>query len=708
MVKTDWTLRDTVKPDDFNDIGREINQFKDRLDNADTSPITLQPGLQVIQAERDARLRLDQIEGKTEINGLGRIGLIGVESPYVINTSGNLLPPFYEWTGRYSFQVKEPYTASSGSINGQVIYIDIPVVSGVHYTLGFDSLKCKYVAVHDNSSTIPIEEMYLVKVERATSDDSQCHFQFVGPSTGTVRVHIYGYDLQAEIDGVDRQTLPAYELRAMGPTLTRGAEFSSSKNQHRSMLAFQTELHANPTDGSNPDILFEQDGEYRKLAKWKKVVLDGAWAWESHDQASGYKVARITGGKVSGFADSSPVNKFVTKYNGVSLPWIDQAADEGAFWNDLNFMGGSFLVVIMNTDSGWGDDYTPTQDEIKAYFNGWRMCDGNTTDLYTVATGQVKCWGPIANPQNFINSTGWIDFVFGNVPTSKAPASSYIGVVYEYHPYNLLYRLAKETVEPVVTEGSLLLSEGDNMIEVGTGIVLRESIRPTSNGESPSPYYVINQPTHGSALSNKTNQILDVYQANRLDRGWAIRSNQGIWTYGGGDAVRLVSSVDISDKSYAVTYIKLDKSPVVPITGTLAVNEKAQISDLTAGVTEALQRVSVVEQKKAEKDAPAPEWITPTLLNGWAAQNLIGYMIKDGIVYIRGGATGGAIGNPMFYLPNGYRPSTGRIFAVSSRTAGSDSYVHSRVIIGVDGAVTLGVGGNNFVSFDGIIFLAEQ
>lgn len=118
-------------------------------------------------------------------------------------------------------------------------------------------------------------------------------------------------------------------------------------------------------------------------------------------------------------------------------------------------------------------------------------------------------------------------------------------------------------------------------------------------------------------------------------------------------------------KAYSVTYIKLDKSPIQQITGTLAANEKVQISDLTAGVTEALQRMSVVEQKKAEKDAPPkmPEWIFPTLLNGWVLSSNGGFptqYFKDdnGIVYINGIVNGGATDTIIFTLPIGFRPKT--------------------------------------------------
>ena len=63
----------------------------------------------------------------------------------------------------------------------------------------------------------------------------------------------------------------------------------------------------------------------------------------------------------------------IVKYNGTLLNTLDTGA-----WGTVNdqwgidITAGHLLITVSNTDSGWGDDYTPTADEIKAYFNGWR------------------------------------------------------------------------------------------------------------------------------------------------------------------------------------------------------------------------------------------------------------------------------------------------------------------------------------------------
>lgn len=60
------------------------------------------------------------------------------------------------------------------------------------------------------------------------------------------------------------------------------------------MLALQTDLYADPLTGENADEVFEKDGKYFKLAKWKKIVLDGSLDWTSHGKYNGtYKAVKL-------------------------------------------------------------------------------------------------------------------------------------------------------------------------------------------------------------------------------------------------------------------------------------------------------------------------------------------------------------------------------------------------------------------------------
>ncbi|GGF86956.1 hypothetical protein [Paenibacillus aceti] len=540
---------------------KDIDALSDRLNAASTSKLTLQPGLQTIKAARDARFNIGSIKGKSEINGQGRRGIIGVENPYI-------------------------FRRASKSADAEIL----------------------------------------------------------------------------------------------------------------SMLAFQTELHANPDTGADADELYEKNGQYFRRAKWRKVVLDGTQPFTFRQSRPGLKEVWIDDSLRWANQGNAA---FAIKYDGTQMKFGSSAnLPAGQIYLDIN----SLLLSISNADSGWGDAYTPTADEIKAYFNGWRMCDGNTSQLYTGAVGEVKCWGAIAHPSNVIGSNGWFGYVLHDVPTCIAPVTG----GYEYHPYNLLYRLGTDVVEPVAHEGCLTLSEGDNAIEVGTGIVLRERTNPYIN--TGLGYVGINAPSSpnypGSGLKNKLDRFLEIFKNSAVDKGWNVQKAN----YGGGNeyADISLSSYDPS-AAYSVTYLKLDKSPVVPITGEIAANEKAQLVDLTAGVAEALHGVSVLAMEKAEKDAPG--WITPTLLNGWiryGAKGTIAKYYKDqfGLVHIVGLISNGVLGTVVFQLPVGYRPKLQYNFGIVGSNIGTKVPMHCSV--NPTGEIIVQGTANEWTSLDGIVFEAEQ
>ncbi|MNH66520.1 hypothetical protein D3C73_185530 [compost metagenome] len=640
--------------------------IEDRLDTADSDPVTLQPGLQVVNSAKDTRFKLDVIKGKTEINGQGRVGIIGVENPYVIATSGNPLPPFYEWgVPEGSPKIKNPYSVEVSNVNK--IEIALPVIGGQTYNLSVKSsaVSGRLFVRYNTETVIDI-----------TGSAGELKGTFIAPQGAKeVAVRLLG----TSTDSVIMSDIMVYV----------GIEVKPFKPQRKSMLAFQAELHANPTDGSDPDVLFEHGGQYNKLAKWKKVVLDGSLKYGYFGSVGNAKVVYVD--SLPAAIPSTPQG-VLTKYNGAQL--INNL--EGvAGWPgaDVWQMGASgynvLYLSISNADSGWGPNYTPTQDEIKAYFSGWRMfLLGQWTNIPYDGTG-TKAWVRITDTPGGAPEHGY---------QTTVPNYSYIG----FNPYNLLYRFSKEIVEPVVFEGCLTLTEGDNTVEVGTGIVLRERANPNSYSS------VSNINDQASKLSKPTNSILRVYRDSDPDFRWSLLTNSS----GYGGAVAQLTDLYDQSAAYSVTYIKLDKSPITPVTGALSANEKAQISDLTAGVAEALQRVSVVEQKKAEKDAPG--WIAPTLLNGWA--NIVGsntpagyFRDTMGFVHLRGSITGG-ISTPwtvIFKLPTGYRPKYNNMIPTYTNDS-SGTQVLGSLSINNSGDVQIYIGAVGNFSLDGITFLAEQ
>ncbi len=655
-----------------------ITALENRLDSADTIDLTLQPGLQVVNAAKDARFNLGQIEGKTEINYDGRIGLIGVENLYAIRYGENLLPPFYKWVvsaGATSTDaVIDPYllqkTVPSAAQPTEIV---VPVLGGQHLTLSYESSDS--VAAYINIQWLDRDRSPI-----SWTDQNEGGQTVLSPDN-------------ARFARVTATTLSAGTFTFKNPTLTLGTDPKTFKPREDSMLAFQTELHANPDDGSDPDVLFEREGQYFKLAKWKKVTIDGSIKW-------GASPASFYGFKVIGtLPDQFPRWKLysekATKYDGLIL----KTATSGGSWatngadTTETSIDGSFYISISNADSGWGDDYTPMQDEIRAYFMGYQMgyLNGSAFAAPYNGTG-TKVWRAI------VGDTGSGSSTLPTSPSSVAIAAGWV-------PYQLVYQLASPTVEPVVSEGCLTLNEGDNQVEVGTGFVLRESVRV--NSTSGISYINADYP-----FNSKPYDIKEVYRENYSDPEWKVsyRPDTDPYYERNGRAFAYIPTV-LYDSSapYSVTYLKLDKSPTQPIIGTMAANEKAQISDLTTGVAEALQRVSVVEMKKTDKDTPAV-LITPTLLNGWEQYplyHLVGYY-KDslGIVHLTGLVRKGSANTVIFTLPQCYRPITTLIFAVF----GQGKAV--RIDVQAGGNVHLNhtpwYPDTDWVSLDGISFLAEQ
>lgn len=448
-----------------------------------------------------------------------------------------------------------------------------------------------------------------------------------------------------------------------------------------SLIAFGgVELHANPTDGSEPDILREVNGRYEVTRLWREILLNGSLPWVFQDSFTGFKRVSI----LRTYFGDLPANSAQmagVKYNG--LPLISNYNVPTAA--DVVGSGPSYLnVSISSADSGWGDSYTPSTDEIKAYFNGWRMYNGASgvaTNPYNGTAGQTKGWVEIWSAGNPV----------GVLPTTIPPG---------WTPYQLLYRLATPTAETVQEDGSLSLLEGDNFIEVGSGYVSRERV----NIAQGVGWYINHKPLPASKLKYLLDRFIGIFKNGSNDTdNWKTNStgnNATMYAYGNYYA-ETSGPIDPA-ASYSVSYIKLDKSPVPSVVGSYAATEKGQLRDLTDGVTEALARVSVVEAKKTEKDASTV--IYPTLLNSWVSNSgePVSYRKFNNMVFITGRISGGAagIGVLLFKLPSGFRPASSLTCATAINAGGS--LVLGEIVIAVDGSVLLYVSGNTYVDLASI------
>jgi hypothetical protein len=166
----------------------------------------------------------------------------------------------------------------------------------------------------------------------------------------------------------------------------------------------ETTLHS--LYGLQDELIRDIDGKLKKLARFREVELNGSRLY-------GPGVTGLVGYKeVSTSVSSSEYAVYqgeVAKYDGKIL-YNRREVDKSNGDQQALHANGNLYITILNIDSGWGDNYQPTADEIKAYFYGWRMRDG-IGNVYS-GTG-TKYWSTIAS--------GGMSTALSTLPTYEAP-----------------------------------------------------------------------------------------------------------------------------------------------------------------------------------------------------------------------------------------------------------------------------------------------
>jgi len=602
-----------------------------------------------------------------------------VNAVYIENKGKNLLPPFSEWTIHTNSVVNGPYslnhTTSSASAESSFVYV--PVIVGQSYTLSFSGNGKAIIAYLDNSTGIIGRKVVNGGTAVTFTPPAGCVFAAVN----------FG-----NLSSVTDETNPATYVYAAGtftftdPMLNIGSEALPFEPQKPSYLYLpDCNLRSN-VDGSVTDRLYtDGQGKPRVTRRLRGVALDGSLLWEFAADSTGYKTVK------SAFTGAVQDSATVIKYDGKVLANVPYGVS--ATSADSQALGGSPItafITIADTDSGWGDSYTPTADEIKAYFYGWEMGTWNSgTSTFTkgyTGTG-TKAWRSIGDthPSNGI--------VGVNVPTQMASG-------FNYTPYRLMYQLAQSVDEPVTYEGSLMLHEGDNQIEVGTGIVVREDgFTPKWDAGS----YHINPRNADSfygtsRLRHDVHRWIEVYRGSEADKYWTLYTSRA----------SCYEQYYDSTAAYSVTYLALDTYTlgIAPqtINAEYAPNIRESVESLVREVVEARTEVSVLRNTKAQKQQP--QWIAPVLRNDWVNYGggypEAGYYKDDlGRVHVKGMIKDGTIGTNAFYFPVGYRPKD------VTYSAGSSNINFALVRVFPDGSFRVDSGINADIEFN-FSFRAEQ
>ncbi|MFD1886838.1 hypothetical protein [Paenibacillus wenxiniae] len=694
----DELQKNAVHKDDYKTVTDPVTGLAVRLNTAASSDITLQPGLQTIQAARDMPFNLSGISGRVLLNLLGRAGNFEVLTGWTVAGAAIALNTANALYGSNCAQIT--LSGSSGRVSRSVT-----TVSGKRYLAAVEvrigTATNAYVYVTGMSNGAPVNN---------TAGYTLIYVPFTANSTTTeIGVMVNGANGQtAYVDGFRLYELPSndYSLISNMTAVDVANRYpyteglagvrnpyairwtSTARTDVAAILAFDTELLASPvpTDDAERDRLEQGvDGQYYKTSTWRKMALTGDLAWALRSSNTGIKRVQIT---ALGAGVSTTPQGWIIKYDG-KIMQNDLGAianwSSGDIWQLGDTSYNNLIVSIATADSGWGDNYSPTVDEIKAYFYGWKMYDynnGSGTSVYNAQSGQVKGWCrriPGADPSqagSYVEGTQ-------TLPTVQAAG---------WTSYELMYKRAQVNTEPVPSEGALNLLQGDNIVEVGSGLVLREGAKPLRD----SVAWNINHGAAGyesSLLKFKADRFINVYKNGYVDP-WTLYPSGT--TIAGALAQRGLDRYDPT-AVYTASYIRLDKFPVVAIAGSLSVNERAILDDLIRDVQQVTRRVSVNELRKSEKDAAAP-LIMPTLLNGWSpVASFVNGFKKIGstnIVLFSFGVTGGAgaVSTVLAKLPAGYRPGKTYGFTITSRNADSSVITNSGGEVRSNGDIVFATG----------------
>lgn len=615
-----------------------------------------------------------------------------VNAVYAMNLGKNLLPPLSEWTsptamptiiGAYKSVANR---ATEAPDHSHVILI--PVISGQTYSFSAD------VTISYIGGTIGVGAYYNLTATKADGTIiAQLHSEPYATSNGTTTIN---KTFTIPLDAVTLRVVLGIATATgtftfSNPMLNLGSTALPFEPQKPS-YTFQPDVQARSSvEGSVADQFYlDGNGKPRIVRRFREIVLDGSLGWTGSLDYSGYKrvVAPIDPATKNVVDSTSRVVKYDGKIlsNQYELGFTWGAADS----HNIGAADGVVYITIADTDSGWGESYSPTADEVKAYFYGWRMFkNGQQSHIPYDGTG-TKEWTRV-------------DFVGGSSTLTTPTQPS--GV----EPYRLMYQLAQSIDEAVAHEGTLMFFDGPNQVEMGTGIVIREATTPKLYSVNGS--YRINFDDSGSGtvtkLNNRALKILDVFRNGQNDDGIWGRSTT--LAYGVEGAFTAASNFD-QTKAYSVTYLALDtyKIGIAPqsISGTATPNIKEQVDDAVEAVTGLRRDVSVLQAQKAGKQQP--QYITVSnLFNGWVARFASDqpryYKDDTGVVHVTGGIKDGITTNGarIFTLPAGYRPATSRFKPCVS--AGAFAYVE----IGASGNVVVYNANTGDFIFD-FSFRAEQ
>lgn len=329
------------------------------------------------------------------------------------------------------------------------------------------------------------------------------------------------------------------------------------------------------------DVVSMDKGQYSVFRTKKEILLDDKFSYNHYLNNNGFKTISIPFTNRNAI-EHKQTSMRIVKYNGTLL--INNGNDVIDKDNMFSFRhwetNKPICVTIANTDSGWGDSYTPTPDEIKAYFLGWVMD----------TAGQAY-----PSPYNGTGTKEWIKRRADGGIDSASATTIVPKTKNELIPsYRLIYDLAIPVKEPVQTINNVLkLEKGENVLEVSEGRVVREKFETTLVG---SRYYVNWKSYPQSMLKHEVNSIIKIYKNGNDDTAnWVLSSFEAHGNYRFSIDENLYDQKAVYTVDYEPLYLFEVTAPTNLITIEYQSNIASVINQNIGEIVDISKRTSVIE-----------------------------------------------------------------------------------------------------------------
>lgn len=677
-LQNDTVTKSKLEPSLRTDI-EKIPTIENQLTTGQSETVVLNRGDNIIEAELDSIVKAINFEPQTIVNHVPLFDIGFIDSNFVYKAT-------------YVVDSPTKITITPTESGSYIASKRITIKPSTRYTISYKgNTTNKKISIwfYNSAGTLISDssfELTSSNVGTFTTPSETVTCRVVLRSTNVQQVSFEELSL---VEGEEQKPFVANIKGTTNPSI-----INKTNNTYLTLLS---------TVHKGDEVFVDTDGKLKVRRKWKEIELTGDEDWSIHNNHSDYKSVKCPAPKnVVGIGGDFRATG--VKFNGL----IIRPRGTISFGTDVIVMTQDYMyVTISNADSGWGQNYSPTKEEIQAYFKGWKMYKRYEASLPPYNGEGEKAWVYV----NSVNGDGSVV----TVPTSQAPITE------SWQPYRLIYELETPLVETIQTVGNLRLEEGTNELELTEGIIRREVIigRSIDGGIS---YYINNtNPSSYNPFKYKLDYHLAVYKNGEIDNSWIIDDDSDKKGYQYGN-YRLYTKHYDPTAVYTVDYIPLEPYKVTAPIKTLTIEYTSSLGSVVEKLVEESSeqenRISVIEQDMVRKGegvqiikpllyAPFKYVSENDVFNGYF-KNSLGMVYGNLFIEINNEDEISA-NSGVFTLPKGFRPSKILMFvgmAYTGATTGNPILISINPYGTVQLANAYAVGKKTFViSFS---FKAEQ